>query len=706
MYRTLRMILLLALLLPSLAGAQTLPSGTWRGTIEVPGSPLEVTIRLDNAGGDWSGAIDIPAQGATNLPLRDIEVSVPVVRFTIDGPPGEPTFEGRVAADGASMAGQFRQSGLTFPFTLRRPGAGGDSSRVKRERAAVEDIRAKIPGFMEDWNVPGLSIAIVRDGRVVLSEGFGYRNLADSLPVDDRTLFAIGSATKAFTTTVLGTLVDQGLIDWDKPVTTYLPEFRLKDDYATQHITVLDLVTHMSGLPRHDLMWYGSTFSRQELVERLRYLEPSAELRQRAQYQNLMFMTAGYLAGRVTGSSWEDLVRRRILDPLDMDRTNFTISTMRDDDDAALPYRWDEADHRLEKMPYRSLDAVGPAGSINSTAAEMARWLELQLSNGTVDGERIISATTLHKLHTPQVVFGGETPAAKEVLFNLYAIGWMVHSYRGEELVEHGGNIDGFTSLVGFLPDRNLGVVILTNRNVSALPTVLLYTVIDRMLGLDPIPWNERYIAQRDLARAAMLNVHADSAADVERVPNTTPSHQIAEYVGEYENPGYGRIEVESDHGNLRMQFHGLKVPMEHYHYDVFRIVDQDGPLDGLKIQFGSNMAGDVDRVSIPLESAVPDILFRRMPPQRMSDPEILRQYVGRYSVAGQQLTVSLDGSALKLSVPGQPTSHLAPYRMDRFMIEDLSGYSVRFERQDDRIMRMVLIQPNGTFVARRESSE
>src|SRR5580658_8495174 len=218
----------------------------------------------------------------------------------------------------------------------------------------------KLDGFdafankeLRDWKCDGFAIAIVQDGKVILSKGYGLRDVKKNLPVTDKTLFAIGSATKSFTVTSLGVLVDQGKLDWDKPVRDYLPDFRLWDQFATERMTPRDLVTHRSGLPRHDLMWYNSPFTRQELFDRLRYLEPNKDFRTTFQYQNLMFMTAGYLAGHVAGTTWQQLVRKSIFEPLGMSGSNFSVNDMQKSADFSLPYT--VVNDTVVDMPFRNI---------------------------------------------------------------------------------------------------------------------------------------------------------------------------------------------------------------------------------------------------------------------------------------------------------------------------------------------------------------
>jgi CubicO group peptidase (beta-lactamase class C family) len=336
---------------------------------------------------------------------------------------------------------------------------------------------------MADWKVPGLSVGVVKGGEVVWLEGFGVRDVATQAPVTPDTLFAIGSASKAFTATALALLVEDGRLSWDAPVRTYVPTFKLKDAAATERMTPRDLVTHRSGLPRHDLVWYAADLPRREIVARLQYLEPSADFRARWQYQNLMFMTAGYLAGEVAGTSWEGLVRSRILAPLGMSASNFSVEDSKKSPDFANPYQ--EVQDKATLIPFRNIDAVGPAGSINSSARDMTRWLMLQLGGGRVGETRLLSEAGLAELHRPQMAIADAGPDP-EITNRSYGLGWFVESYRGHVRVQHGGAIDGFTANVTFVPREGMGIVALANLDGSALPEIVARSALDRATRLRP----------------------------------------------------------------------------------------------------------------------------------------------------------------------------------------------------------------------------
>jgi CubicO group peptidase (beta-lactamase class C family) len=472
--------------------------------------------------------------------------------------------------------------------------------------ATLNGLDGFVEQVMKDWKVPGLAVAIVKEGKVVYAKGFGYRDVKRELKVTPDTLFAIGSCSKAFTATALALLVEEGKLDWDKPVIDYLPDFRLYDAYATAHLRPRDLVTHQSGLPRHDLVWYGSPLSRKEIFDRLRYLEPSRPLHAKYQYNNLMFMSAGVLIERISGNTWEEFVRRRILDPLGMKTSNFSVKDSQKTSDFSLPYQ--EQKDEVKEIPFRNIDAVGPAGSINSSVNEMTRWLLLQLSKGKFEVRQIVSEKALAETHTPQIVAGGDLKY-DESFYASYAMGWGVTSYRGHPSLSHGGGIDGFTSAVRFLPKDQLGVVVLTNSG-SPASGLIASNAVDRMLGLSEAPWAQR--AKDDAAKAKEAQAKARAEDEAKRKKDAPPTHALKDYTGQFEHPAYQTLTIAQDGEQLKFDLHGLTGGLKHYHYDIFQGVDGAAGFEGTKVAFLINRAGEIDRAALALEPNVKEIIFTR----------------------------------------------------------------------------------------------
>jgi CubicO group peptidase (beta-lactamase class C family) len=675
-------------------------SGHWTGAIAVPGSELKIDVDLKASGDAWAGDISIPAQGAKDLALAEINIEGGGVRFAIPGIPGSPTFSGMLSEDGSTIEGEFTQSGATLHFKLQR--------RATAATGAGEALRGMddfINQALLDWHVPGLALGIVVDDEVVLIKGYGKRDLETDLPVTPKTLFAIGSATKAFTSFALGTLVDEGKLEWDKPVAQYLPGFRLYDHYASTHITPRDLVTHRSGLPRHDLAWYNNNgLSRREMVARLPFYSPNKELREQFQYNNMMFLTAGYLVGELDARSWEDSIRARIFEPLGITSSNFSVNDSQKTDDFAQPYEW--KDDTIRKMAFRNIDNVGPAGSINSNVADMSQWLRLQLGKGKLNGLRIIGEGTLTDMHTPHVAIPAlPDPEEPDVSPASYGMGWFVQTYRGHYWVHHGGAIDGFLAQISFFPTDGIGVVALANMNGALLPGLVTRHAVDRLLGLERKDWNGKALAKWKAGQAA--SKEAETKKDTLRKPGTTPAHPIDDYAGEYEHPGYGIVRIEARDAGLVMTYNNIVTPFEHWHYEVFNGLENpdDHTFENLRIQFLSNLKGDVDRVAVPLEPAVPEILFSKRPDKQLSDPVYLQRFAGIYELAGVDVTIALQGRILTVLVPGQPLYELTGTRNDEFDLKGITGFSVRFAADGEGAMTAYLNQPNGVFELRRKGN-
>lgn len=559
-------------------------------------------------------------------------------------------------------------------------------------KPSLEGLDSFAQQALTDWKAAGFAIAIIQDGKVTYAKGYGLRNLESKQPVTTKTLFAIGSSTKSFTVTSLGVLVDQGKIEWDKPVREYLPDFRMMDAFATEHMTPRDLVTHRSGLPRHDRMWISSPFSRQDIYERLRYLEPNKDFRSTFQYQNLMFMTAGYLAGHVAGMSWEDHVRKVVFEPLGMNSTNFSVVESQKTDDYSLPYTL--VKDQIHETPFRNIDTIGPAGSINSNVEDMAKYVIMHMQHG----KGIISRRNSNDMQSPQMSIAGPSPQYKELGSQSYGMGFFLTSYRGHYLVHHGGNIDGFTALVTFMPQDNIGMIILSNQNASQLPTVVSYNVYDRLLGLDQIDWTKRFKSQRDRMKAA--SDEAKEKGYTTQVKGTHPSHNLADYAGDYESRAYGVANIGFEDGALKFTYHGDGGRLNHYHYDVFEVAERDlGSFSKEKIAFHTNLQGDIESLSIPFEPSVKDIVFTRLPDRRMTEKTFLEPLTGTYQHGPATVMVAMKGdNAITLASAGQTPLELEPIRGTRFKIKGQNGASVEFKGDD-----LVFYQVNGVSVATRK---
>ncbi len=465
---------------------------------------------------------------------------------------------------------------------------------------------------MEEWKVPGLALAIVKDGNVILSGGYGLRNKAGNKEVTENTVFAIGSSTKAFTASAAGILADEGKLEWDAPVKKYMPWFKMYDPVASDRVTVRDMLCHRTGLPRHEAMWYGSPFSRREIVERIRYLQPSKDFRSAWQYQNHMLAAVGCLIEEIAGVSWEEFVGERILKPLEMNGSSFSVEASRQASDHSCPYA--AIKDTVVEIPFANVDTIGPAGSINSTVKDMTGWLLMNLNKGRFKDRQIISGAAVSQLHSPQIPGGLNSWRFKELQLSCYGLGWFIECFRGHKIIHHGGMIDGFSALVSFMPEENTGMVILTNLT-SRYPFVsaIQYEVYDRLLGYEGKDWSREIKEQ--LAQAA--------AAAAKKPENHTPpcsrdaeaSYPLKDYSGKYENPGYGTATIEENGDRLNISYNVVKTVLQYNQPDIFQLNLEVWGIS-LPVTFHRNADGDVDRLCVPfgMDPAVKEIEFVRLP--------------------------------------------------------------------------------------------
>ncbi|MFS0556026.1 serine hydrolase [Brevibacillus sp. 179-C9.3 HS] len=481
----------------------------------------------------------------------------------------------------------------------------------------AEDIERR----RQDWHVPGCAVAVIEEGEVIFSRGFGSCREGEATPITPKTLFPIASATKPFTAHSLAILVEKGILNWDTPLQQYWPEFRLFDPVASNRLTVRDLLCHRSGLSRHDLLWYQSPLSRLELMERLRYLEPSKDFRSAYQYQNLMYAAAGYLVERLTGLPWETFVREKILLPLGMNNSCFSLREAGEKGMLAHPYM--RNGERVTEVPFLNNEAIGPAGSMIATLEDMCKWLRFQLqpdNSLTNAGESIMSAYMQEELRAPQIAVGPYPATYPEVMLSSAALGWFVQAYRGERMVYHAGNLQGFSSLISFLPDKKCGVVVLSQVDNSRLPMIVTHEAYDRVLGLLPVDWhgklrsedekeaNERQARYRELQEMkTSLGLHETSI-----LPEKTSNQGC---VGMYRHAGYGQISVTEVEGIMHANYNSLSFLLEPIGENRYLATYDETYILCMPMTFQTDSSGEVVSLSAPFEpvTGAKEIMFSRI---------------------------------------------------------------------------------------------
>lgn len=494
----------------------------------------------------------------------------------------------------------------------------------------VADLRDIVEGERLRFGVPGCAIVVVAGGRVVLSEGFGVRDVDRDLPVSERTLFPIASSTKTFTAALCAALVQDGKLEWDRPVRDYIDDFAMKDPGTSQALSVFDMLCHRSGLPRHDLLWYadGGEMGRRDLMRALRHLDTNRGFREEFQYNNLLYTAAGEVAGHVDGSSYEDAVRRRLLEPLRMLRTNLSVDEVLRDEDAATPYVFSYPENERKVVPHARLDLIAPAGSINSCAADMASWLLTLLGLGVRDDPPLLNSGVLSVLSAPAVPLPMGSPLVLGGAVG-YCLGLMAVDYRGHRLLQHGGNIDGFSSQVIFAPDEECGVVVLSNRDGTSFRDALPLALFDRILDLAPEPHGSTSLEREAALRRGRAEVR-------QRAPSQTdgpgPVRPHGDYVGTYRHPAYGDLDVAGSDDGLEARYRSLSGPLTHRHLDVFDLtVDLGGVDTPLPVQFFHGFDGHVSSARLALEDSVPAICFERVPRTSHLTDAVLEELAGTY---------------------------------------------------------------------------
>jgi CubicO group peptidase (beta-lactamase class C family) len=437
--------------------------------------------------------------------------------------------------------------------------------------APLAGFDGSVAKAVADWKAPGFAIAVVKDGKVAFAKGYGVRELGKPESVDEHTLFAIGSTTKAMTAALAGMLVDEQKLAWDDPVQKHLPWFQLKDPVVTRELTVRDLLTHRGGLGNADFLWYGKTDSTREILERVRLLEPAYSLRSRFVYQNIMYAAAGEVIAAASGRSWADMLRTRIFEPLGMRDSVPMLSMIPKGANVASPhYLVDSTVKVIANMP---VDSVAAAGSVWSSVHDMAKWMQFVLDGGVAGGKRLLSERTFAELFRPQaIVPETQYPTTRLVRphWMTYGLGWFQQDYQGRAVDFHTGSIDGMIAIVGLIRDERLGVYALGNLDHAELRHALMYSVFDRYAGKGDRDWNADLLKLS--AEQARRGDAARSKAEAQRIAGTTPSLPLERYAGTYADPLRGEVTITHDGTALRIRNGAAFVgTLEHWHYDVFR---------------------------------------------------------------------------------------------------------------------------------------
>jgi CubicO group peptidase (beta-lactamase class C family) len=480
------------------------------------------------------------------------------------------------------------------------------------------DLDQYVARSMKTFEVPGMALAIVKDGKVVLLKGYGVRKLGETTPVDENTLFGIGSNTKAFTAAARATLVDERKISWDDRVYERLKGFEMYDPYVSKEMRIRDLLCHRSGLGlgEGDLMfWPHTTFTRDDVVYRLRFLKSATSFRTTYAYNNLMFVTAGQVVAEVSGKSWDEYLREKIFVPLGMKNTNTSASTFKEGANWAAPHS--KVEGNLQPIPVENLDNAGPAGSINSSVADMSKWALLQLNRGKIPGKerRIFSEQSSNDMWAQQMIVPVR-PVPDELKnlqahFSGYGLGWGLRDYKGRKLVSHSGGVAGYVTRVMLVPEENLGIVILTNAEEDQAFESVLYHVLDAYLGGPTQDYIAAFKTLEDKERKEADETMSKAAQA--RAAESKPSLPLEKYAGDYSDPWYGKVAIRPESGSLVLNFERTEkglADLQHWQYDTFKAHWRDRTVEDAFVTFTLRPDGSVDHFTMVAVSPLADFSF------------------------------------------------------------------------------------------------
>ncbi len=598
---------------------------------------------------------------------------------------------------------------ILFPFAILSYLFVGNftaNAQTKIDKRFI-GLEAEINKILKEQHTAGVAVAVVENNKLIFAKGFGYRDVDNKLPVTINTQFAIGSCTKAFTASLIGILQKEKEIDLDKPFTNYLNDYKFYSSDLTNHVTLRDMMSHRTGLPRHDLSWYIAPDTRENLMKRIQYMEPSAKLRQVWQYNNFMYLMQGVLVEKLTGNSWESNVQDKIFNKIGMNNSNFSIEKLAAYSEPALGYQLVK-DSLIKKTPYYNIAGMGPAGSINSTVIDMAQWLKVWINGGKLDTIQIIPASFASEAISSQMIIGAGLPSIDmpDVHFSNYGLAWMLASYKGHYRVEHGGAIDGFTASTCFFPTDSIGIVVLVNQNGSKVTSIVRNTIADRVLGLKYFDWNADAIKNSKKIKVATDN--ALKAQTNNQLKQAKASHALNEYVGIYSNDGYGKFEVIQKGDSLFAKLKNENWWLQQYHYDIFRPFETKEAIDTaenspLRFQFNTGLNGEIESASLfNFEPAIAaPFKFKKTNAAKDLAAEDIKKYVGVFILAGTEIKTYIKEKVLFVFVPGQPEYELVFVGNNKFDFKKIAGYSVSFEMiEKGELSSLTFIQPNGNFKA------
>lgn len=569
------------------------------------------------------------------------------------------------------------------------------------------NVKKSLSGFdkymssvLSDWNEPGAGVAIIYKGELVYVKGFGYRDYGNKLPVTENTLFQIASNTKLFTTVAAGMLVEEGIFKWDEPIKESVPELEFYNDLLNNQVTLRDMLGHKTGISRHDMIWFQSDFTRKELFDRIKYLEPSIPLRQNFIYNNLMYSAVGYSIELRTGKTWEEYVTDELLIPLEMNHTVFSIEEMQKTSDYGIPFNEVRDTTLLYKIPLKEDGAaVGPAGSMISSLNDMSHWVIALMNDGYYKDTEVIPSTIIKETMKPGIGFRNtelEEKGYNERLNSVYGMARQMEVYKGNILTKHGGDMPGFHSQIAILPYDEIGIITFVIGDQGAiLRDVIMYNLVDRLLDLDQTDWNGRRLA--DHIKRKDAGHDARDLAGFDRVEGTSPTHSLHNYVGAFSNEAYGEFIISNENDSLFFNFRKTILPLNHYHFNRFD-TPNDEDFGKWSINFNVSPQGEISKATISIDEG--QVIFTKKPDESLSQIEVLNKYAGKYEYAGSEFEVKVkDG---KLTILGTTDEALIPYKKDIFKLEKFDDIQIEFVLEDEIVVGLNYKQPTGIYECKK----
>ncbi len=482
------------------------------------------------------------------------------------------------------------------------------------------DLDTWVENTRKQFDIPGIAVAIVKDGQVVTTKGYGIRKLGNPALVDEHTLFGIASNTKAFTTAALAILIDEGKLNWDDKVTQHLPGFSLQDPYVTRDLTVRDLVSHRSGLGlgAGDLMfWPNTTFTRDQVLAGARSIRPASSFRSSYAYNNLMFVVAGEVIHKVSGLSYDDYIRARIFAPLEMTEAQISNNGIGESDNSAVPHsRGWRLEGSLKPISWTRDDVWAAAAGVKANVTDLAKWMRVQLAQGQIsEAKRLFSQRASRQMWSAQTVINvGTQPkalAGQQSQFAAYGLGWFLKDYRGHKLAYHGGGLTGMVTQTTLVPGLNLGIAVLTNQEEPGAFQAITNHILDYYMKAAAPDWTAAIYENASVSRKRRNE--REQKAIAARAKDTKPSLPLGEYAQDYRDPWYGLASIELKPKGLYVRMQAtpdMKGRLEHWHHNTFAARWDDPVIPDAYFNFQLDNQGRIELLKMEAISDLADFSF------------------------------------------------------------------------------------------------